>query len=72
MSADLKIFLKHFIPTYVVLQADAEKKEIQHLGVFASRHMINDCSPQHFTLAHFTDGLGDKKASSLCVRGGGG
>ena len=62
-----------------MLQPDAEMKEIQHLELFAfcnptsvvpaARHMINDCSPQHFTLAHFTDGLPDKKALLLCVCG---
>ena len=37
--------------------------------LMAAWHMINDCSPQHFTLAHFTDGLPDKKALPLCVCG---
>ena len=57
-----------------LLQTYAEMKEIEHLALFAPSRvhicMINDCSPQHFTLAHFTDGLADKKALPLsCVQG---
>ena len=55
-----------------LLQTHAEMKEIEHLMLFAPSRvhicMINDCSPQHFTLAHFTDGLADKKLcpSAVC------
>ena len=58
-----------------LLQTYAEMKEIEHLALFAPSRvhicMINDCSPQHFTLAHFTDGLADKKLCPSAVCSGG-
>ena len=58
-----------------LLQTHAEMKEIEHLALFAPSRvhicMINDCSPQHFTLAHFTDGLADKKLCPSAVCSGG-